>query len=502
MARSRTPVDELLGAAPAPPDDDRPVAIAFSGGLDSTVLLHGAVRLLGPGRVLALHVHHGLQPAADDFAAHSLARSAALGVACSVLRARGAPARGESVEHWARRERYRLLCAAAREADARALATAHHADDQLETLLLAMARGCGLDGLTGIAAHGLRDGVALLRPLLALDRAALQADARARGLDWIDDPSNGDDAFPRNAVRARVAPVLREVLPTLAAQLPATLALLAGARRTLDALAAQDLLAVAQREGGASAATAAAASAGSPAAAPKVGPTVAPEAARGVPVPVLDRTRLAALPSERADAVLRAWVVATGAAPPPLRVLAELRVQLVDGRGARGEVAYAGWRWTRHRDRIEAWPRAAIPPRVEPAELCWRGEPALALPGGGRLRVAPDEAGVSADWLAGRTLSLAAPASSQRLRPVAGGPSRTLKNLWQEAGVPVALRGALPAVAVDGRLLWAAPFGMDRDPRWPRSGARVALAWDCDDPGDPRARWTARPPATGAPPSL
>ena len=77
-----------------------------------------------------------------------------------------------------------------------------------------------------------------------------------------------------------------------------------------------------------------------------------------------------------------------------------------------------------------------------------------------------------------------------------------LVALRREAGVPVALRRALPAVSVEGRLLWAAPFGMDRDARWPRAGACVALAWDCDDPGDPRARWTARPPATGAPPSL
>ncbi len=283
MARSRKSVDELTAAALAavaaaaaaaaaadpdagtsrpdpspapgtrPAEDSRPAgdarpapgkgpwAVGFSGGLDSTVLLHALVRVAGASRVLALHVDHGLQTASGAWAAHCEAVCARLGVRCLVLRAEGAPARGDSVERWARTERYRLLRAAAREARAAALLTAHHADDQLETVLLALARGSGLDGLTGIAARDVRHGVVLLRPLLALDRAALEADARARGLEWVEDPSNADPAFARNALRARAMPALRAALPGLAAQLPDALALLAQARGTLDALAQADL---------------------------------------------------------------------------------------------------------------------------------------------------------------------------------------------------------------------------------------------------------------------
>jgi tRNA(Ile)-lysidine synthase len=215
---------------------------------------------------------------------------------------------------------------------------------------------------------------------------------------------------------------------------------------------------------------------------------------------LLDRALLAALPAPRADAVLRAWLVALGAPPPPLRVLDELRAQLVDGRGARGEVACAGWWLVRQRDRIEAWPRDRVPTPVTPLELRWRGEAALPV-AGGTLRLRPDAHGVSADWLAGAVMRVAPALSSQRLRVSPDGSSRTLKNLWQQAGVPVALRAALPAVSVAGSLLWAAPFGMDRGPAWPRAGTTVAFDWDCDDPDDPRSRWAARAgPGAAVPP--
>ena len=448
MARSRTSVDEALGAALAAPDPQdpcaaadpaRPWAVAWSGGLDSTVLLHAAVRLAGPRRVLALHVHHGLQPAADDWVAHCAAGAARLDVAFRALRAQGAPAPGDSVERWAREARYRLLLQAARQARAAALLTAHHADDQLETLLLALARGCGLDGLTGIAERDRRGGVTLLRPLLALGREALAADARARGLAWVEDPSNADPAHARSALRLRVMPVLRDALPGIAGRSHETLGALRQAREALAQVAAHDL-----------------------------------EAARdaaGTP----DRRVLAALSGPRRVAALRAWIAGLGVPPPSRARLAEIESQLLDGRGARGEVMHAGLRLARYRDALHAGP--AWVPAVAPRWLRWSGEARIPLGPDGELRFATVMTGLCPGWLAMQPLRVGPAGAAERLRPRAGQPRRTLKNLRQEAGVPPWRRDAYPAVWVGARLLLAAPFGRDRSDDWPSASPGVELEW-------------------------
>jgi tRNA(Ile)-lysidine synthase len=458
MARSRKSVDEALGAALAAPDpadpsaaadSDRPWAVAWSGGLDSTVLLHAAVRLAGPSRVLALHVHHGLQPAADDWVGHCAARAARLGVAFRALRAEGAPRRGDSVERWAREARYRLLLDAAREARAAALLTAHHADDQIETLLLALARGSGLDGLTGIAPRDRRAGVALLRPLLGLERAALAADARARGLDWVEDPSNADTAFARSALRLRALPALREALPGLAGHVHDALDALRQARAAIDEIAMRDLEA-ARDAGGA-----------------------------------LERRGLAALSGPRRATALRAWIAGLGAAPPSRARLAQIEAQLLDGRGARGEVVHAGLRLARYRETLMAGP--AHEPTVAARTLRWRGETRIALGRDGELCFEQIATGLAPDWLAAQSLRIGPAGSAERLRPRAGQPRRTLKNLRQEAGVPPWRREAYPAVWAGSRLLLAAPFGLDRSDDWPSASPGIEIAW-APPPVDASAR--------------
>jgi tRNA(Ile)-lysidine synthase len=485
MARSRKSVDALIGAALAalgrPPDADRPLAVAWSGGLDSTVLLHGAVQRLGAGAVLALHVHHGLMPQADDWVAHCAARASALGVGLRVLRAAGAPARGQSIEAWARAARYRCLLAAAREARASALATAHHADDQAETLLLALARGCGLDGLTGIAPQDRREEVVLLRPLLALGREALREHARSHALDWVEDPSNVDPRLPRSALRRRVMPELEAVLAGWAAGVPATLQALRDAREIVDARAAEDLAAVSiddDRDGDAP-----------------------PGASVGGPI---DRRKLAALPGARIDAALRAWVSALGEPAPSRATLAEWRAQLVDGRSAAALQPHGGHRLHRYRDRVWADRGPAPDPdldRLRPQAVRWSGEPALPIDRAGRLCFDRVPEGLAEPWLRRQTLLLGPLPGSARLRPALAGPSRTLRNLRQEAGLPASLRAAFPGVHVEARLLWAAPFGHDRDPHWPIAGPGIALRWE-PAASSPAGIWWAlngasnrRPPA-------
>jgi tRNA(Ile)-lysidine synthase len=471
MERSRKSAsDRLLAALGAlgPAGPDRPLAVAFSGGLDSTVLLHALCRVREPSQVLALHVHHGLQPAAENWSAHCVAAASALGARCEVLRIGQRPPAGTSIEGWARGERYRLLLAAARAANAPALLTAHHADDQLETILLALARGCGLDGLTGIASEDRRENVRLLRPLLAVTRAELQAWATAQGLRWVEDPSNADLGRARNAVRHRLMPTVREVLPALATKLPDTLALLGQARRVIEERATEDANAA------------------------RVAPASGLE---------LDRRVLARLPHERAAGALRAWLRQLDLRTPTRAKLLEIHAQLVEGAAAYGEVRHADRLLVRYRDRLLALPVAAVTALSDQGRrraegehrLAWAGEPAVVLAdGGGRLRFEPDPlGGVSAAWLRGQPLHVRPGRAGERLRPVRGGPARTMKNLHQEGGVPGWMRPLFPTVWAGDRLLFAAPYGMDHSPGWPRGADGVRLSWAPQGGDDPRAWFCA-----------
>jgi tRNA(Ile)-lysidine synthase len=468
-----------LGRGAAPADPMRaPLAVAFSGGLDSTVLLDACVAVAGPDRVIALHVHHGLQAAADAWPAACEARARAHGCGFRLLRAIGAPRRGDSIEAWAREERYRLLLGAAQALGAAALLTAHHADDQLETVLLALARGSGLDGLTGIAGRDVRDGVTLLRPLLGLSRDALATEARERGLQWIDDPSNASMRHLRNAVRERVVPVLVEVLPGIVRRVPEAVALLAQAREALDSLAADDLASATVVAG---------------------------------PLHELDRIRLAALPAARRAGLLRCWIVRMGERPPSRAKLDAIQNQLVDGAGAGAEIRHGRLALMRYRHRIVGWVRpagdAVLPDACAAGaagggptaiEVRWEGESRIELPGfGGTLHVMhAGEAGARGDedagpmidpsWLRGRALQVEPGRGGARLRPHPQGPSRTLKNLHQELGVPSSLRAWFPVVRADRRLLYAAPFGMDRSDDWPRAADGVRFCWEPAVPADPR----------------
>jgi tRNA(Ile)-lysidine synthase len=184
-----------------------PVLVAASGGLDSTVLAHGLAGVLGPEAVILGHVHHGLRGAeadADATAVEALAER----LGCRYLERRIAPhalREGASsrdrltLQEAAREGRYVALAAMAEQVAARAIATAHHADDQAETVLLRILRGTGPDGLGGIPERS-SDG-RVVRPLLRLPRAELEAYAEAHGLAWREDASNASPAYTRNRLR-------------------------------------------------------------------------------------------------------------------------------------------------------------------------------------------------------------------------------------------------------------------------------------------------------------
>lgn len=216
------------------------LGVAFSGGADSTSLLLAAAARW-PGRVHALHVHHGLQAAADAFEAHAAATAARWGAAFAALRVDARPAPGDSPEDAARRARYRALADAARARGLAAVLLGHHAQDQAETLLLALTRGAGLPGLAGMPERRRIHGVWFGRPLLALDGDALRRWLDGQGIAWVSDPTNADPAYTRNRIRLQVIPALAQAFPAYAATLARSARHAASAQRLLDELAAEDL---------------------------------------------------------------------------------------------------------------------------------------------------------------------------------------------------------------------------------------------------------------------
>lgn len=220
-----------------------PLAVAFSGGADSTALLYAAVRAW-PGQVHAIHIHHGLQAAADDFARHCRQVCERLGVALHLVRVDGRHEPGESPEDAARKARYLALARSAASLGMKSVLLAQHADDQVETLLLALSRGAGLPGLAAMAPHFERHGMRFERPLLGVSGSALRAWLAAEDIPFIEDPTNVDTAFTRNRIRRDVLPVLEKAFPQLRETFARSARHAAQAQELLAALAAQDLFAV------------------------------------------------------------------------------------------------------------------------------------------------------------------------------------------------------------------------------------------------------------------
>ena len=224
-----------------------PLAIGLSGGADSTALLLACFDRW-PGQVQAIHIHHGLQAAADTFEQHCAALCLRLNVPLTVQRVDGRPAPGQSPEDAARIARYKAFDAVAQCNRAvvaiKSIALAQHADDQVETLLLALSRGAGVAGLAAMPAHWQRGGIDWHRPLLAVAGTDLRAWLVARGQDWVEDPTNTDERYTRNRIRARLLPALEAVFPAFRDTFRRSSAHAAQANELLLELAQQDLSSV------------------------------------------------------------------------------------------------------------------------------------------------------------------------------------------------------------------------------------------------------------------
>lgn len=221
-----------------------PLGVAYSGGADSTALLVACARRW-PGQVVALHINHGLQAAAGGFQQHCERFCEALQVPIRVLKIDAAAAAGQSPEDAARSARYEGIMALAIAESAKfaiqSIAIAQHADDQAETLLLALSRGAGLAGLAAMPAQWLRGGLQFHRPLLGVSGAAIRGWLAAEQIAFVEDPSNQSEKFTRNRIRARLLPVLEQVFPQFRDTFARSSTHAAQAQLLLDEMAQADL---------------------------------------------------------------------------------------------------------------------------------------------------------------------------------------------------------------------------------------------------------------------
>jgi tRNA(Ile)-lysidine synthase len=436
----------LAARAPVSGRHDTQVAIAFSGGLDSSVLLDAAVRVLGASRCVALHVHHGLSANADSWLAQGEAVAQKYGVTFCAQRVNvPLPLQDAAgVEAAARSARYRALDAMCATHHAQSLWLAHHADDQAETVLLQLLRGAGMAGLAAMPL--LRTGaghVPRVRPFLGLSRGQLERYARARGLHWIDDESNADPRYRRNALRHAVMPVLAAQFPGFREALARTAAHAASAQRLLDDLAQLDLREASRDDGNA-----------------------------------LALDVLLALDEARAFNLLRYWMRTLGLPAASAARLGDVLRQLRDVSGAPGDhqlrVGHAR-QWLRcYRGQVfwESQPpvRDGVQESArqnEAATRAWRGEETWHLPQWrGTFVFAPasasDADAVPSTVLMRAPLVARARQGGERLRDAPGGPRRTLKNLFQARGIPAWARD-VPLLFAGDMLLFVPLIGVNDD---------------------------------------
>ncbi|MDB6015394.1 MAG: tRNA(Ile)-lysidine synthase [Gammaproteobacteria bacterium] len=465
---------------------DASLCVALSGGVDSTALLAALAALAAKRprsfQLRALHVDHGLRPASKQWATHCRSLARKLHVPLKVLTTKVERSRGTSLEAAARDARYGLLAAALHPGEI--LLTAHHSDDQLETVLLQLLRGSGLPGISAMPAlapfaHGF-----LARPLLSRSRAELETWAREQGLTWVEDDTNADESLDRNYLRLRILPLIRDRWPGAATAVARSARHAAEAQSLLDALALAD---VDRSRYGES----------------------------------LSAKSLRALAPDRRRNALRFWITRAGFLAPDTRRLEELAGPLLNARPdanpfvtwGEGEGSVCA---QRHGDLLSLRPNSshdlssqpsptsrrassrAVPtagtadsaPGPAPTDLVWswRDSPTYDLPRNlGKLELEPDPRGpLDLDSLP-PTLTIRWRCGGERLSPRPGGPRRALKNLLQESHVPVPERAHLPllfsatssgAMSSEERLLAVADLLLDETVQaTPATRRRARLRW-------------------------
>jgi tRNA(Ile)-lysidine synthase len=414
--------------------------VAFSGGADSTALLHALCQLrdaLAPAGIGAVHVHHGLRPEADAWECHCRRLCADLDVALDVLRVDAGASRGESPEAAARRARYGALTELVGVGEA--VCTAHHQRDQAETLLLQLVRGAGPAGLAGMPALAPLGQGWLARPLLDTSPDALRDYLVRHGVPWTEDPDNVDQRFGRNYVRHEILPRLENRWPGVQRTLARAAAHQADSAAIAEELARRDLA-----------------------------------AARG-PLPgTLSRPALASLPAARARNLLRGWFAERGLPVAGATHLRGILEELVPARvDAMPMMCWPGAEVRRYRDALYAL--APMPVHDATRVIVWSPGSALELPQG-RLEAAIAEGrGLSVERCANAHVEVRFRQGGERFHPTGRRHTTALKKLLQASAVPPWLRDRIPLIYVDGQLAAVAGLGVGK--AYAVGGRGWVLSW-------------------------
>jgi len=413
-----------LQSLPPPAD----IILAYSGGMDSHVLLHLCARLRTrlPATISAVHIHHGLHPDAALWAQHCADNCRALNVPFTLVHVDAHPEYGQSPEEAARTARYDAII---RQMQPGAVVlTAQHQDDQAETLLLQLLRGSGLPGLAAMPDHANLGPGHIARPLLEHTRAELERYANSAGLDWIEDPSNADTAYDRNFLRQRVMPLIRTRWPS------AGKAISRSARHCAEA---QQFIRHAARE--------------------------LYETCLDADNSRLCVSRLNGKKPEEQKLVLRHWIEQQGQRMPSAAVLDRIIHEVLTAAPDKNpRVPWSGVEILRYRDKLLLLP--LLPPFDRTACYEWDGAGLLQLPDNGALiagvNLRPvststpchDYHFINADiWNSGRiTVSYRRGGERCSLRGRRG--SHALKNLFQETGIAPWLRERIPLIHINGQL--------------------------------------------------
>jgi len=392
--------------------------VAYSGGIDSHALLHALVRLRDAQgfSVQAIHVDHGLQPESGAWARHCREVCRQLHVPCTVERIevpRGSP---DGMEAAARRARYERL--AGHVGAGELLLTAHHQDDQAETLLLQLLRGSGVHGMAAMPLVTPFSNGRLGRPLLGFSRRHLTDYARSEGLSWIDDRSNRDTRHTRNFLRQEIMPQLRTRWPEAGRVLARAARNAADAAALLDESAALDL-----------------------------------EDCRETDAMNLSIKALARLSDLRLRNLLRYWISRAGMQAPSRRRLQEIIGYIHrPTRSRQAVVSWPGAEVRRYRDSLQVM---APLPRFD-TQLClpWNPDHALVIPGTGyRLEaVTTPGAGLSQARIAAGQVSVRLRQGGEACRLPGRAHRQKLKKLLQQSGTPPWQRQRLPLVYVGDEL--------------------------------------------------
>lgn len=434
------------------PAPSTPLLVGFSGGMDSTVLLHVlAASGARDAGLRAIHVHHGLQAEADDWARHCQAFCEVLGIALTIARVTVVKNAGLGPEAAARQARYRAFADELREGEH--LALAHHQDDQAETMLLRLLRASGSDGLAAMRPQRTFALGVLWRPLLMLPRCDLLAYAREHDLHWIEDPSNDDVAMGRNYLRHRILPALAERWPQANQSLARSAALLAEDSLLLGTETDRHLA-----------------------------------LAQGLDPHTLSVTTLLAVKTAWRSRILRQWLASLNLPPLPGAGLAIIERELLQARpDAEPEYRWPGVVLRRWRDLLHVEIERPILPHDW--QMDWNGEGELLLPTGDHMRllpvatrllptvgaasaatattkfetsenpVAPGAAAAAESNVLGAMFKVRGRRGGERITLPGRKHSHSLKKLLPECGIPPWQRERMPLLfAEDGELLAAGDF--------------------------------------------